>query len=123
VVDPTERFHVDGNALADAHTQTSDARLKENVTPLENALGIVGALRGVRFDWRQDVGNLAGEGSDIGVIAQEVAEVVPEVVHETESGYLTVDYAKLVPVLIEAIKAQQADLADLRAIIERAGIQ
>jgi hypothetical protein len=122
-VDPTQRLHVNGNALADAHTLTSDARLKENVATLENALDIVGSLRGVRFDWKEDMGDLAGVGSDIGVIAQEVAEVVPEVVHETESGFLTVDYAKLVPVLIEAINAQQAEIAEMQATMERAGLQ
>ncbi len=123
VSNPTERLHVNGDALADAHTVTSDIRLKENVAPLQNALSIVGALRGVRFDWREDVGDLAGEGPDIGVIAQEVKEVVPEVVHETRSGYLTVDYGKLVPVLIEAIKEQQAEIERIRALMDRAGLQ
>ncbi|HEY4943567.1 MAG TPA: tail fiber domain-containing protein [Rhizomicrobium sp.] len=80
---------------------TSDAELKENVQPLSNALDLVQRLRGVRFDWK---GKSRGkEPAALGVIAQEVALVLPEVVGSVR-GHATVDYSAIVPVLIEAIK-------------------
>ena len=54
------------------------------------------------------------KGSDIGVIAQEIEEVLPEVVQTRESGYKAVNYDKIVPLLIEAIKEQQKQINDLR---------
>ena len=67
-------------------------------------------LRGVDFDWKEKRDGV----HDIGVIAQEVREVIPEVVQEVkdldEGTYLSVDYAKLIPVLIEAVK----ELSDKR---------
>lgn len=73
----------------------SDARLKTRVRTLEGAQQILEGIRGVRFDW------LTG-GSDVGVIAQEVAAVLPEAVHgETP---LSVEYHKIIPVLIETVK-------------------
>ena len=79
-------------------TAYSDARLKTDIHTIDNALGIVGKLRGVNYKW------LNNGQADIGVIAQEVEAVVPEVVKETDDGTKTVDYGRLVCVLIESIK-------------------
>ncbi len=81
---------------------SSDARLKDNVTTLNGALDKVKQIRGVEFDWNsnQDV----HEGHDIGVIAQEVEAVYPELVHDRDNGYKAVDYVKLTAVLIQAVK-------------------
>jgi hypothetical protein len=82
---------------------SSDAQFKDNVVKLEGALDKVKQIRGVEFDWndKQDV----YVGHDIGVIAQEVQAVYPELVHHREhSDSLAVDYVKLTAVLIEAVK-------------------
>jgi len=81
---------------------SSDERLKDNITILEDSLEKIKRLGGYEFDWneKQDV----YEGHDIGVIAQEVEPLFPELVQTREDGYKAVKYEKLVPVLIEAVK-------------------
>ena len=77
----------------------SDVRLKNNIRPLENTLDQVNKLRGVKYD-RIDI-----ESKDvIGVIAQEVEEIYPEFVHTDDEGIKSVDYSKMVAVLIESVK-------------------
>jgi hypothetical protein len=88
---------------------TSDYRMKKNVTTLSNSLQNILRLRGVSFDWRHDEfpqKNLPNK-HDIGVIAQEVQNVYPEVVVTDPDGYLAVSYSNLIPALIEAVKEQQ----------------
>ncbi len=99
----------------------SSIRWKENVRTLDDALELVEQLRGVRYNWTES------GAADVGVIAEEVAAVLPELVDFEDDGQAWgVRYAKLVPVLIEAIKAQQQKLdaskrriADLEARTER----
>ena len=74
----------------------SDFRLKENIETIANALSMVGNLRGVKFDWKQS------SKTSLGVIAQELEEVLPELVRGDDNK--TVNYNGLVGVLIEAIK-------------------
>jgi len=91
---------------------SSDAQFKDNVETLEGALDKVKAIRGVRFDWndKQDVHT----GHDIGVIAQEVEAVLPELVHHREhNDSKAVDYVKLTAVLIEAVKELAAKVEEL----------
>ena len=90
---------------------SSDSRLKDNVAPIENALEKVEAMGGYSFDWndKQD----AYQGHDLGVIAQEVQAVCPELVHERENGFLAVDYVKLTAVLIEAVKELSEKVSEL----------
>ena len=99
---------------------TSDARLKENVTVLTNALDKVKQLSGYSFDWTAEhIANRGGEDGyfvrkrDIGVLAQEVMQVVPEAVGERDTGFLAVKYERLIPLLIEAVKelSEQVDKA------------
>lgn len=109
-------LHVEGNITAYS-TTVSDARLKDNVETIENGLEKVCALRGVSYDW--NAGSRKGQ-RDIGVIAQEVQQVVPEVVREVKDSlinggdYLSVGYDQLVPVLIEAIKELKAEIDALK---------
>jgi hypothetical protein len=101
-------------------TAYSDPRLKEDIKKIDDPLGKVLALNGVRFRWKQSsvIGH-PGE-HDYGVLANEVEAVMPELVKgsvfEAPEGdtYKTVSYDKLVPVLIEAIKEQQVQIAKLR---------
>ena len=67
---------------------------------------------GNTFDWNDKSDK---EGSDVGVIAQEILEVLPEAVTTRDNGYLAVRYEKLVPLLIEAIKELKAEVEDLKA--------
>jgi hypothetical protein len=89
--------------LADAWDVYSSRRWKTNIETLPNALDKVQQLRGVEYDW------IANGQHDIGLIAEEVGEIIPEVVKYEENGVdaQSVDYARLVAVLIEAVKEQQ----------------
>ena len=89
--------------IADAWTTYSSKRWKTNIKPIEDALDKVQRLRGVSYDWK------ANSKHDIGLIAEEVGEVIPEVVAYEENGVdaKSVDYPRLVAVLIEAVKEQQ----------------
>jgi hypothetical protein len=97
--------------------QLSDARLKTNVETVgASALGIVGRLRGVRFDWKPETGN--GTRRQIGFIAQEVEQVLPELVSTDDDGTKSVAYASAVPVLVEAIKEQQKQIELQQLLID-----
>ena len=94
---------------------TSDKRLKENIKPLDNALDKVLKISGVSFDWKplseEEKKTIHGnQGHDVGVIAQEIEEVLPEVVTTRDSGYKAVKYEKIVPLLIESIKELKAEI-------------
>lgn len=91
----------------------SDARVKENIVTLENSLELVQKLRGVSY-------NKIGESEKkIGVIAQEVLEVLPEVVSQDSEGTYSVAYGNITAVLIEAIKQQQLQIDELKAEIKQ----
>jgi hypothetical protein len=104
----------DGNwtAVGDI-TAYSDARVKENVKTVENALDKTLKMRGVTFT-RNDIED---KSTKIGVIAQEVMEVLPEVVKKADDGMYNVSYGNIVGVLIEAIKEQQKQIDDLKSQI------
>ena len=89
---------------------SSDERLKENITTIENALDKVNAIRGVKFDWKDDhIEKRGGEDGyfvrkhDVGIVAQDVEKVLPEVVAKREDGTLGVKYEKLIGLLVQAI--------------------
>jgi hypothetical protein len=96
---------------------SSDERLKDNISLIPNALDKVSKLRGVEFDWndKQDV----YQGHDVGVIAQDVQEVLPELVQERADGYLAVKYEKMVGLLIESIKELKTEVDDLKQQLNR----
>tara|TARA_Y100000593_G_scaffold43815_1_gene83681 strand:+ start:11983 stop:18120 length:6138 start_codon:yes stop_codon:yes gene_type:complete len=92
---------------------TSDERLKRNKRPIHHALDKVESLSGIMFDWDEELQNLYS-GTDIGVIAQEVEEAVPQIVTTRDNGYKAVKYEKLVPLLIEAIKELSSEVKELK---------
>ncbi len=104
--DPSHELDVNGTVQCVTLTQTSDARRKKNVSEMSGALDIVDRLRGVRFEWdNAGAGGISPpHGPQVGLIAQEVEDVLPEVVTTDRNGYKSVEYGKLVAVLIEAIK-------------------
>jgi hypothetical protein len=98
---------------------TSDKRLKENIKPINNALCKIIGVSGNTFDWKElsteEVKTIHGNvGKDVGVIAQEIEDVLPEAVTTRENGYKAVNYEKIIPLLIEAIKDQQRQIDELK---------
>lgn len=83
---------------------TSDVRLKNNIKSIEGALDKVMLIQGVEFDWEEKQEVHGNSGKDVGVLAQEIEQVLPEVVTTRDNGYKAVKYEKIIPLLIEAIK-------------------
>jgi hypothetical protein len=93
---------------------SSDIRFKENITPIDSPLNKITKIGGYTYDWKEENKIEHGyEGNDIGVIAQEIEEVLPQLVQTRESGYKAVKYDKLVALLIEGIKEQQSQIEEL----------
>jgi hypothetical protein len=110
----------------------SDERLKENKVPITSAIKKITQLKGITYDWVNNIGEVVGsewnpDKKRVGLIAQDVQKVLPEVVSlapfdrdpegKSRSGkdYLTVDYASMVPLLVEAIKEQQKQIDKLKS--------
>ena len=114
---PSTKFFVVGTAKSAGWDTYSDARLKQNVETVSGALDKVTRLRGVNYDWRADAERRVGPttGRHLGLIAQEVEAVVPEVVGTSDDGYKSINYNNLTGLLIEAIKEQQRQIEALQA--------
>jgi len=98
---------------------TSDVRLKENIVPIPNAIEKIRKISGNTYDWKAELKDVHGyEGNDVGVIAQEVEEVLPQLVQDRDNGYKAVKYDKLVALLIEGIKEQQQHIDNLTIQVE-----
>ena len=99
---------------------TSDENLKKNIKPIKNAIEKIEQIGGYTFDWKKDKKNIHGfSGKDVGVIAQEIEAVLPEVVVTRENGYKAVRYEKIIPLLIEAIKEQQNKINELENLLKQ----
>ena len=121
------------SARSNITAYASDTRLKQNFKTITNAVAKVNQIGGYEFDWDTDlcksVGFAPSHTHEHGVKAQEIQSVMPDVVtlapfdddgsgvSKSGNAYLTVRYEKLVPLLIEAIKEQSRDIAELKAII------
>ena len=99
VVTVDDTLHVTGDVIA---YYASDKRLKDNIKPIENAIDKIKMIGGYEFDWNKNSRN--NEGHDIGVIAQEIEEVLPELVGIRSDGYKGVKYEKLTALLIQSNK-------------------
>ena len=129
----SERLQVFGNICATGTIGTcSDERFKTNVEPMRGALDVVQTLRPVRFDWRTEEfpDRQFSDKRQIGFIAQQVLQSLPEVVAKDRDGYYSVDYGRFAPVLVRAIQelreqkdtemaALKADNAELRRRLEK----
>ena len=119
-------FHGNGNALELGNNTSldekylsiegslSDQSLKKNKRQLDNSLNTINSLTGYNFDWNEKAGETLSGKSDIGLIAQEVEELLPEVVGVDDGGNKTVRYDKIVPVLVESIKTLTEQVKDLQ---------
>ncbi len=98
----------------------SDFRYKENIEPLGDVMNSIGRIRGVYFTWKEDEypDMIFSEGRQIGIIAQDIEKIYPELVRVTSKGYRTVDYEKLSVILLEGIKQQQKEIEDMKNEIE-----
>jgi Chaperone of endosialidase len=103
----------------------SDARLKENIRPISDALQKVSEIGGKLFDWQDNIITARGgedgffvRKADFGVIAQDVQRAFPLAAHERPDGHLAVDYPKLVALSFQAIAELHLQLCDLRARLE-----
>ena len=92
---------------------SSDNRLKDNIVNIPNAIEKVQQLNGVTWDWNDNADELQKSIPNVGVIAQEVEQVLPQLVKDRENGYKGVDYAKLTGLLIEAVKELAAQVEEL----------
>lgn len=99
-------------ALGKSLPPSSDEQLKENISTIQNPIDKVNALRGVDFNWKEN-----GK-KQIGVIAQEVEKILPELVEMRPDGYKGVHYDNVVGLLIEAIKEQQKEINELKEKID-----
>ena len=93
----------------------SDRRLKDNVQNIEFALEKVTKLNGVTWDWNDNADELQKSLPNVGVIAQEVEAVLPQLIQHRDTGYMAVDYAKLTGLLIEAVKDLHKQVLDLES--------
>jgi hypothetical protein len=107
---------IDGTVTVAQLVSASDERYKKNIHPLEQSLDKLTQLSGVSYEWKTDefAGKGFREGRQIGLIAQDVEKVIPELVQTDANGYKAVAYDKLVPVLIEAVKEQQKEITKQR---------
>jgi len=103
-----------------AYGSPSDITLKTNIKPLEGALEKIMQLKGVSFTWKEDTetNQITGIKDDIGFIAQEVQEVLPEMVRKNENGLLSLRDKGITALLVEAIKEQQRQIDDLKYLLQ-----
>jgi hypothetical protein len=95
---------------------SSDKNLKTNIETISNALQLLDGIRGVYFDWNEIARGMYPDRTerDIGVIAQEIEEVLPVLVQTRDNGYKAVKYEKMVAFLIQAVKELKAEVAELK---------
>jgi hypothetical protein len=91
---------------------SSDERLKDNIELIHNPIQKLKQIKGVSFDWNDQSTNT---GHDVGVIAQDIEKVLPELVATRDNGFKAVRYEKIVALLIEAVKEQQSQIEELKA--------
>jgi len=109
------------SSTADAKARSfitySDATLKQDIKPLDSALDKVMSMRGVSYEFKNQTNADGGTHREVGFLAQEMKQTVPEVVYGSGDGNLGIDYAKLTSVLVEAVKSQQSQIEELRAAL------
>ena len=111
------QFHANGDLIAFSASVSSDKKLKENIQNLEGSLDKTLKLKGVKFNWKDKT----RPNDQLGFIAQEVEEVLPELVSEVDSlgdktgeTHKVVNYQGVIPVLVEAIKELKAEIEELK---------
>lgn len=123
---PTTTLEVDGTISATQPFRTlSDARAKRAVASIDRPLDTLRAMNGVTFEWDTATDEVEfdadelDDGRRLGFLAQDLAEIVPEVVSEDETGRYLIEQGSLVPLLVEAVKEQSRQVDDLTERVER----
>ena len=113
------KLYVAGSAYSTGGWAGSDERWKKNIVPLQNSLKKVMQLQGINYEWRVGEFPDAGfsEGAQIGLIAQEVENIIPELVHTDDDDFKSVSYEKLTVVLVEAVKELKMENEELKTRI------
>jgi len=96
--------------------QNSDVRLKKNITRLTNPLAAIKQLNGYAYNWKDESRDSAQQ---LGLIAQELQKVYPQLVKENSKGELSVNYISLIPVLLEGMKEQQKQIEELKLAVKK----
>jgi hypothetical protein len=109
----TGNINATGDVTAQNVNSLSDATLKTNVEPIENAGAVVDALNGVGYDW------VDGSGHAYGMLAQEVEEIIPEAVKTDANGIKSVNYQMVIPFLIETVKQLRQDIAEIKSQLKK----
>ena len=108
-ISTNDHLKVKKSATAQSFNTTSDARLKNDIQPIDDALSSVLQLQGKSYRWNEDE-----DKQDIGLIAQDVEQIFPQLVAEDANGFKAIAYSRLTAVLVEAIKEQQGQIASLQ---------
>ncbi len=120
---PTEKLHVEGNICCTGTIGgCSDLRYKTDIEPLTDSLNKVLSMHGMRYQWNQEAFPNRGFGEEpqIGFSGQELEVICPEVVSTDLEGYKYIDYSRLTPVLVEAIKEQQQLIEQQESVLREA---
>jgi hypothetical protein len=102
---PTHKLHVNGSAQATSFNATSDVRHKENICDLDRALEKICAIRGVNYTFKTD----KDKNMHAGILAQEVADIIPEAICKTDDDMWSANYNTLIGYLIESVKTLKAE--------------
>jgi hypothetical protein len=108
-------IHCRGNIECEADIiafSTSDERLKDDIKNIPNCLDKILSLDAIEFNWNEDL-QKTYKGRDLGLIAQQVQKIAPEIVEERSNGYLGIKYEKIVPLLVGATQEQDAQIEEL----------
>ena len=118
--DNTYVMDVNGHLRVTNFTNTSDSRFKTNVVTIDSkkSLDNINKLNPIYYEWVDEKKDDWGDEKQIGLIAQEVKDIIPEVVSTDNSGYHSISYNKLVTTLIGAVQEQQKEIDELKRIIE-----
>jgi hypothetical protein len=103
-----------GRVKANAYLTYSSIRYKENIKPIKDPIGLLSGIEGITFSWREN------KKSDFGFIAEEVGKRIPNIVEwdKTHESAFSMDYTRIIPILVEGIKEQQLQIDKLKTEIK-----
>lgn len=116
-LNPSSTFtslNIAGNISAAGNFYSSDRRLKSNIQPIKNSIEKLNKINGYTFEWEGNPSRIENP-KDIGVIAQEIEEIIPEIISTDTKGYKSVDYPKLTAFLISVLKEQQKEINEIKS--------
>ncbi len=116
---PTQALHIVGNVcFTGTAAACSDIRYKKDITQLKNSLYNVMQLKGVNYYWKTEEfpDQKFPTTKQLGFIAQDIEKLYPELVLTDDNGYKSVDYSRLTPILVEAIKALKLELEEVKQL-------